>query len=335
MSGELLELSIALGERDRTSTAFVADRVLDAFAEEDLEASALLRGVEGFGARHALRTDRLLSLSEDLPVVAVAVDRPAPIEAAMRRIEALPFSGPVTLAQAHAAEAAPPGSRAAHMKLTAYIGRGVRAGARPAYERTVELLRAAGVGGATVLLGVDGTLGGARRRAGFFAANVEVPAVVTAVGEAAAIDRALGELEALAPPRALSVQPVTVMKRDGELVAALPEGSVTIAGGDPLLRLTLYSSEQNHVAGRPVHVEAVERLRRAGASGATAMRGIWGYHGDHRPHGETLLGLRRRVPTVTVTIAAPDEGRRWFELLDDLTPDRGLITAELVASSRR
>ena len=47
------------------------------------------------------------------------------------------------------------------------------------------------------------------------------------------------------------------------------------------------------------------------------------------------LGLRRRVPTVTVTIAAPDEGRRWFELLDDLTPDRGLVTAELVASSQR
>ena len=38
---------------------------------------------------------------------------------------------------------------------------------------------------------------------------------------------------------------------------------------------------------------------------------------------------------MTVTIAAPDEGRRWFELLDDLTPDRGLVTAELVASSQR
>ncbi len=124
-----------------------------------------------------------------------------------------------------------------------------------------------------MLLGVDGTLGGARRRARFFAANVEVPAVVTAVGEATAIDRALGDLEALAPPRALSVQPLTVLKRDGELVAALPEGSGTIVGGDPLLRLTLYSSEQNHVAGRPVHVEAVERLRRAGASGATACAG--------------------------------------------------------------
>ena len=35
-----------------------------------------MRGVEGFGAKHHLRTDRLLTLSEDLPLVSVAVDTP-------------------------------------------------------------------------------------------------------------------------------------------------------------------------------------------------------------------------------------------------------------------
>ena len=34
----------------------------------------LLRGADGFGRKHHLRTDRLLTLSEDLPLVAVAVD---------------------------------------------------------------------------------------------------------------------------------------------------------------------------------------------------------------------------------------------------------------------
>ena len=33
-----------------------------------------MRGVEGFGIRHHLRTDSSLTLSEDLPAVAVAVD---------------------------------------------------------------------------------------------------------------------------------------------------------------------------------------------------------------------------------------------------------------------
>ena len=34
----------------------------------------MLRGAEGFGLKHHLRTDRLLTLSEDLPLVSVAVD---------------------------------------------------------------------------------------------------------------------------------------------------------------------------------------------------------------------------------------------------------------------
>ena len=40
----------------------------------------LLRGAEGFGAKQRLQTQRLLSLSEDLPVVAVAVDARERIE---------------------------------------------------------------------------------------------------------------------------------------------------------------------------------------------------------------------------------------------------------------
>ena len=33
-----------------------------------------MRGVAGFGVKHHLHTDRLLTLSEDLPIVSVAVD---------------------------------------------------------------------------------------------------------------------------------------------------------------------------------------------------------------------------------------------------------------------
>ena len=109
------------------------------------------------------------------------------------------------------------------------------------------------------------------------------------------------------------------------MTGELLELSVALGERDPLLRLTLYSSEQTTLA---------DAQSTSWRSSGCAARG-WGYHGDHRPHGEALLGLRRRVPTVTTTIAAPEDGPRWFELLDALTPDRGLITAELVASSRR
>ena len=45
-----------------------------------------MRGVEGFGAKQHLRTDRLLTLSEDLPLVSVAVDTRARIEAALAEV---------------------------------------------------------------------------------------------------------------------------------------------------------------------------------------------------------------------------------------------------------
>ena len=95
-------------------------------------------------------------------------------------------------------------------------------------------------------------------------------------------------------------------------------------------KLTLYSSEQVHVGGRPVHVEAVRRLRAASADGATALRGVWGFEGRHAPHGDRLGSLRRRVPTLTVVIDSPARTRDWLATLDEITPDRGLITSEIV-----
>ena len=61
------------------------------------------------------------------------------------------------------------------------------------------------------------------------------------------------------------------------------------------------------------------QLREAGAAGATALRGIWGYHGDHEPHGDRLLQLRRRVPVVLVTVDTPANARRWFEIVERAT----------------
>ena len=74
-NGDYLKLTTYFGERDRTPGGLLADELLDIYGAERLHTSVLLRGTEGFGRLHHLRTDRLLSLSEDLPVVSVAVDR--------------------------------------------------------------------------------------------------------------------------------------------------------------------------------------------------------------------------------------------------------------------
>jgi PII-like signaling protein len=75
-------------------------------------------------------------------------------------------------------------------------------------------------------------------------------------------------------------------------------------------------------------VELVRRLRQAGTGGATCLRGIWGYHGDHRPHGDRLLSLRRQAPVLTTIVAEPHTAARCFEIVSDVTARSGLVTSE-------
>lgn len=308
---ESLKLSAYFGENDG-----ISDRLLDAFARHRLRTSVLLRGTEGFGAKHRLRSGRLLTLSEDLPLVAVAADVPERVRRVVAEVEALVGDGLVTLERADAT------APHAETKLTVYCGRHQRAGGRPAFVAAVELLRAHGIAGATVLLGVDGTLGGERRRAHFVGRNEDVPLMIVSVGDGDRIAAALPELATLLEGPLVTVERVSV----GALAdAAEPTG---------WRKLTVYSSEQAKRGGRPLHLELVRALRREGAAGATCLRGIWGYHGDHEPHGDRLLALRRHVPVLTVAVDRPEPARRWFELVSEIVGESGLVTSELVPSAR-
>jgi PII-like signaling protein len=337
-----IKLTAYFGERDRAGDRFLADALLDLFDAHGVATSILMRGAEGFGLKHHLRTDRLLSLSEDLPVVAVAVDAQGRIEALLPEVERLVGGGLVTLERARMirGEAAgidlPAGLQSGAVKLTTYLGRQERAvTGEPAYLATVERLRSIGIDGATVQLGVDGTRAGERRRARFFSRNADVPLMVISVGQGELIAAAVGELEGILEAPLMTLERVRICKRDGRRLADPGDVPATDESGLELWqKLMLYTGEQQQFDGHPVHVAAVRRLREAGAAGATALRGIWGYHGMHTPHGDAFWALRRRVPVVTVAIDRPPAIRRWLALLDALTPERGLITSEVVPAVR-
>src|SRR2546423_15150191 len=90
------------------------------------------------------------------------------------------------------------------------------------------------------------------------------------------------------------------------------------------------AGEHARHAGEPLYTALIRRLRAADVAGATALRGIWGYHGDHLPHGERFWSLRRHVPVLTVIVDEPDRIRRAFAIVDELTDETGLVTSELV-----
>ena len=66
-------------------------------------------------------------------------------------------------------------------------------------------------------------------------------------------------------------------------------------------KLMVYASEQARArtAARCTWRSSAGCARPA-PRGATCLRGIWGFHGDHAPHGDRLLQLRRHVPVVTI-----------------------------------
>jgi PII-like signaling protein len=302
--------------------------------------SVLLRGVEGFGRAQHRSSDVLLTLSEDLPAVSVAVDTRERIEALLPEMLSLERHGLLTLERARlltgAADAAgslPPELNEA-TKLTVYVGRQDRAAGRPAFVAVCELLHRAGLAGATVLLGVDGTRDGLRARARFFGRNAEVPLMIVSVGSGERIAGVLAELRETLPRPTLTLERVRVCKRDGELIAVPHELPGVDAHGLPLFqKLMIHSSEDARHDGHPLHRTLVRRLRGAGVVGATSLRGIWGFHGDHQPHGDRLFQLRRHVPVLTVAIDTPERIAAAFGAVDEVTSESGLVTSEMVPAA--
>jgi PII-like signaling protein len=336
MNGDALKLTTYFGERDRTENGLLGDELLDIYGAHRVKASVLLRGAEGFGRLHHLHTDRLLTLSEDLPVISIAVDRRERIEAMLDPIMQIKRRGLITLERARLLSspigaAALPEALSEATKLTVYVGRRERAGRATAFAAITDLLHREGVAGATVLLGVDGTRGGRRFRAKFFSRNAEVPTIVIGVGSGEQIARLLPALEGLLREPLITLERVRVCKRDGELLASPHELPGSDEHGLALWqKLTVYTSLTATHDGRPVNLQIIRRLRESDAAGATSIRGIWGFHGDHAPHGDRFLELRRNVPVVTIAIDTPERIARSFQIIDELTAEHGLVTSEMV-----
>lgn len=339
MNRDCLKLTTYFGERDRTGSAFLADALFDVYERHRLATSVLLRGIEGFGLKHGLHTQRLLTLSEDLPVVSIAVDAREKIQAALPEVSALMQDGLVSLERARMLTGAfegvdLPGETDAATKMTLYGGRAERAGRDLAYVGAVDLAKRCGLTGASAIPGVDGTLHGERRRARFFSRNADVPLMLLCVGSGDASAAALPQLAALFDRPVVTLERVRLCKRDGQVLTPphhMPEHDD--AGLPIWQKLMVHASEQDHVEGRPLYVQLVRRLREAGAAGATVLRGVRGFYGDREPFGDRFFSVRRRVPVHTVIVDTPANIRRWWEVVDQVTVERGVVTSELVPAS--
>jgi PII-like signaling protein len=261
--------------------------------------------------------------------VAVALDRPAAIAAALPEVAALGLDGLITLERATLAapdEAAEATAEAGGgVKLTLYLGRHARAGGTPLHRVVIEALRGVGFQAGAVLLGLDGSVDGERRRARMLSANAEVPLMLVAVGPRAALPAALERVgEHVADPL-LSLERVQICRCDGtQLARPAPPGPTGW-----WQQLAVYADEAEER-----HGGLVRSLRANGARGATTLRGVWGFHGDRVPRGDRLWQLRRRVPVLTLLADAPERIAALYPLVERATADAGVVTSEFIPASR-
>jgi len=350
MNQPCLKLTTYFGERQRAvgeRGGFLADAMLDLFGASDVATSVMLRGIASFGPNHELRSDASLSLSEDPAVTVAAVDVESKIRSLVSDVTAMTASGLVTLERARLvtrqlgngalddSSGHPDGQSGDGAKLTVYVGRQERVGGKLAYYAICDLLHRHGFAGAIVLLGVDGTAHGQRRRARFFATNVNVPLMIIAIGSAAQVRSAATELVTVVPNPLLTVERVRMCKRDGKLFARPQELPTTDAQGRTLWqKLMVYTAETTRHDGLPIHRAIVQQLLRSQtARGATVLRGIWGFHGDHKPHGDKFFQIARRVPVTTIIVDTPESIARSFDVVDELTAGHGLVTSEMVPAA--
>ena len=335
---ESLKLTAYFAERQRAGSRFLAEAMLDLFAERRVTTSVMLRGISGFGHQRIIRTDESLTLSEDPAVMVTAADSPDIIDAVAEDVIGMTASGLITLERARLLDGSDGGEVTAivpdgdPVKLTIPVGRNRRTNSTPVYKAVCDVLYRNGFAGASVFLGVDGTAHGERRRAHLIGRNIDVPAMVIGVGTAEQARASRAELAALLERPLVTVERVRLCKHKGALIAAPPALPEADGRGRPLWqKLMVFTSESSLHDGTPIHRALVRRLFESrAATGATVLRGIWGYHGDRKPHGDRLIQLGRHVPVVTVIVGSPASIARSFEIVDGLTTEWGLVTCETV-----
>ena len=97
---EMTLMRIFVSENDRSGKQPLFEALMALLLKEGFSGATVLKGAMGFGSSSIMHTDRILRLSQDLPVVIEVVEEQAKIDAILPRIEAMFQGGLITLEKA-------------------------------------------------------------------------------------------------------------------------------------------------------------------------------------------------------------------------------------------
>jgi PII-like signaling protein len=95
--GERTLLRIILGESDKWQGRPLYEILVEFFRKEGLIGATVLRGVGGYGSTSRIHSDKILRLSQDLPIVVEVVEDTERIERILPNLDEMISGGLVTL----------------------------------------------------------------------------------------------------------------------------------------------------------------------------------------------------------------------------------------------
>jgi PII-like signaling protein len=95
--GERTLMRIHIGESDKWHGKALYEAVVEMLRKEGFSGVTVLRGVAGFGGSSVYHTDKLLRLSQDLPIILEIVETTERIEQILPRLDAMVEGGLITL----------------------------------------------------------------------------------------------------------------------------------------------------------------------------------------------------------------------------------------------
>ena len=94
-------------------------------------------------------------------------------------------------------------------------------------------------------------------------------------------------------------------------------------------QLTIFISETDQFHHQALYMAIIEMLRRAGCSGATAVRGVAGFGASSMIHRASILRLSMDLPLVIIVVDRPERIDRIIGTLREMAPS-ALITVQEV-----
>lgn len=94
--GDATKLTIYIGDSFRYRRKKLYFAIVEMLHDEGIAGATVLHGIEGYGVDKQIHTARILDLSNDLPVIVIAIDRTEKIEAILPRLDEMIDKGLVT-----------------------------------------------------------------------------------------------------------------------------------------------------------------------------------------------------------------------------------------------